>query len=93
MLRQLDQLHAPPAAPALRSSSSTPIRLVHRRSVILFFSDLLEPSEEAAFGFKQLRFHGHEVIVFQVLDRDETDFPVCGAAGLRRSGDHGPAGW
>ena len=26
-------------------------------------------------GFKQLRFHGHEVIIFQVLDRDETEFP------------------
>jgi hypothetical protein len=22
-----------------------------------------------------LRFHGHEVIIFQVLDRDETEFP------------------
>jgi hypothetical protein len=48
---------------------------VHRRSVILFFSDLLEPSEEVALGFKQLRFHGHEVVVFQILDRDELDFP------------------
>jgi hypothetical protein len=50
-------------------------RLVHRRSVILFFSDLLEPSEDVALGFKQLRFHGHEVLVFQVLDRDEVEFP------------------
>jgi hypothetical protein len=50
-------------------------RLVHRRSVILFFSDLLEPSEEVALGFKQLRFQGHEIIVFQVLDRDEVEFP------------------
>ena len=41
-------------------------RLVHRRSVILFFSDLLEPSEDVALGFKQLRFQGHEVIIFQV---------------------------
>jgi hypothetical protein len=48
---------------------------VHRRSVILFFSDLLEPSEEVALGFKQLRFHGHEVILFQILDSDELDFP------------------
>jgi uncharacterized protein (DUF58 family) len=50
-------------------------RLVHRRSVILFFSDLLEPSEEVSIGFKQLRFLGHEVIVFQILDRDEIEFP------------------
>ena len=28
-------------------------------------------------GFKQLRFHGHEVIVFQVLDADELEFPFA----------------
>ena len=26
-------------------------------------------------AFKQLRFHGHEVLVFQVLDADEIEFP------------------
>jgi hypothetical protein len=35
----------------------------------------LEPSEEIAKGFKELRFLGHEVIVFQILDRDELEFP------------------
>jgi len=50
-------------------------RLVHRRSVILFFSDLLEPSEDVSLGFKHLRFLGHELIVFHVLDRDELEFP------------------
>jgi hypothetical protein len=43
--------------------------------VILFFSDLLEPSEEVALAFKQLKFHGHEVLIFQVLDPDEIEFP------------------
>src|SRR5512135_2995067 len=74
MLRQLDSLQATGAASLSRLLQHT-ARLVHRRSVILFFSDLLEPSEEVAMGFKQLRFQGHEVIVFQVLDRDELDFP------------------
>src|SRR5207248_680681 len=50
-----------------------------RRSVILFFSDLLEPSGEVALNFKQLRFHGHEVLIFQVLDQDETEFPFAEA--------------
>jgi len=27
--------------------------------------------------FKHLRFQGHEVIIFQVLDRDETEFPFA----------------
>lgn len=50
-------------------------RLVHRRSMILIFSDLLEPNAEIEQGFKQLRFLGHECMVFQVLDRDEVEFP------------------
>ena len=73
MLRQFDSLRASGGACLSRLLEHT-VRLVHRRSVILFFSDLLEPSEEVAMGFKQLHFHGHEVIVFQVLDRDETEF-------------------
>src|SRR5262249_3593441 len=55
-------------------------RLVHHRSVILFFSDFLEPSSEVALGLKQLRFHGHEVINFQVLDADELEFPFTEGA-------------
>lgn len=73
MLRQLELL-APAGGPCLSKLLEQTVRLVHRRSVILFFSDLLEPSDEVAMGLKQLRFHGHEVIVFQVLDADELDF-------------------
>ena len=74
VLRQLETLRAAGGA-RLRLLLENTVRLVHRRSVILFFSDLLEPSEEMELGFKQLRFHGHEVMVFQVLDGDEMDFP------------------
>ncbi len=74
MLRQLELLN-PTGGACLSQLLQQTIRLVHRRSVILFFSDLLEPSEEVSLAFKQLRFLGHEVMVFQVLDADETDFP------------------
>ncbi|HWH68462.1 MAG TPA: DUF58 domain-containing protein [Candidatus Sulfotelmatobacter sp.] len=76
MLRQLEALRPAGGACLSRLLQHT-ARLVHRRSVILFFSDLLEPSEAVALGFKQLRFQGHEVIVFQVLDRDEVEFPFA----------------
>jgi uncharacterized protein (DUF58 family) len=74
MLRQLEELK-PAGGACLAEVLQHAVRLVHRRSVILLFSDLLEAADEVALGFKQLRFHGHECIVFQVLDRDETDFP------------------
>lgn len=74
ILRELELLQ-PAGGACLAELLQHTIRLVHRRSVILFFSDLLEPSEDVALSFKQLRFHGHEVIVFQILDRDELEFP------------------
>jgi hypothetical protein len=74
MLRHFELLRPSGAACLSRLLQHT-VRLVHRRSVILFLSDLLEPSEEIEIGFKQLRFHGHEVIVLQTLDQDELEFP------------------
>jgi hypothetical protein len=74
ILRQLELLRAAGGA-CLSQLLEHTVRLVHRRSVILFFSDLLEPCAAIELGFKQLRFHGHEVIIFQVLDRDELEFP------------------
>jgi uncharacterized protein (DUF58 family) len=74
MLRHLDAL-VPAGGARLTRLLEQAVRLVHRRSVVLFFSDLLEPSEEVALGFKQLKFYGHDVIVFQVLDADEIEFP------------------
>jgi uncharacterized protein (DUF58 family) len=76
MLRHLEKLRAHGGA-CLSTLLSHAARLVQRRSIILFFSDLLEPTEEVALGFKQLRFLGHELLVFQVLDRDEMEFPFA----------------
>ncbi len=78
MLRHLEAL-SPAGGPRLTQLLEHAARLVHRRSVILFFSDLLEPSEDVALGFKQLHFYGHECLIFQVLDADEIDFPFTDA--------------
>src|SRR5581483_1040798 len=74
MLRELDALTCGGGA-CLASLLGQAARLIHRRSLILFLSDLFEPSEEVVQGFKHLKFLGHEVVVFQVLDRDEVEFP------------------
>jgi uncharacterized protein (DUF58 family) len=76
ILRQLEAM-APSGGASLPRLLEHTARLVHRRSVILFFSDLLEPSAEVAQGFKQLRFQGHECLIFQILDRDEVEFPFA----------------
>lgn len=74
MLRHLERLR-PAGGACLAKLLEHAVRLIHRRSIILFFSDLLEPSDEVALAFKRLKFHGHETIIFQILDRDEIEFP------------------
>ena len=74
ILRHLENLQ-PAGGPTLSQLLQHTARLVHRRSVILFFSDLLEPAQEIAQAFKQLRFHGHDCMIFHVMDQDELEFP------------------
>jgi uncharacterized protein (DUF58 family) len=46
-----------------------------RRSVIFVFSDLLDELDDFVTGLRILRSQKHEVVVFQVLDAAEIDFP------------------
>jgi len=46
-----------------------------RRGLIVLISDLLDNPEEVVKGLKQLRSRGSDVIVFQLLDREELEFP------------------
>ena len=56
------------------------IRLIDRRSIVLLFSDLQEDTAGITEAFQQLRFMGHECMIFQVLDRDELEFPFTDSA-------------
>jgi uncharacterized protein (DUF58 family) len=46
-----------------------------RRGLIILISDLLDKPEEVVKGLKQLRSRGSDIMVFQLLDRDELQFP------------------
>jgi len=46
-----------------------------QRCMLVLFSDLFDPDPEMLGAFKMLAARGHEVLIFHVLDRDETDFP------------------
>ncbi len=48
---------------------------VKKRSLFLVISDLLDSLESVQNGLKMLRYRGHEVLVFHVLDREELSFP------------------
>ncbi|MBP1731261.1 MAG: hypothetical protein H6Q55_1690 [Deltaproteobacteria bacterium] len=46
-----------------------------RRGLVIVISDLLDRSEEVVKGLKQLHSRGTDCLVFQVLDKDELEFP------------------
>jgi uncharacterized protein (DUF58 family) len=74
LLRTLEALQVqggPVLAPLLDHAA----RMAHRRSVIVLVSDLLDPAADVADGLRRLRFYGHDLLVVQVLDADEVDFP------------------
>ncbi len=60
---------------ALRDLSA----VVRARGIVMVVSDLFDDEELLARGLEQLRFQGHEVVVFHVLDPDEIDFPFTGS--------------
>jgi uncharacterized protein (DUF58 family) len=46
-----------------------------KRGMVVLISDLLDDPERVVRGLKHFQFRGTDVIVFQVLDPDEIDFP------------------
>jgi uncharacterized protein (DUF58 family) len=49
-----------------------------RRNLLVIVSDLFTDLDSFFAGLNRLRFSGHEVLVMQVLDRDELDLPFEG---------------
>src|SRR5262245_29609529 len=48
--------------------------LLTRRGIIVLVSDLYDEPQRIIDGLEHLRFRGNDVIVFQVMDRQELDF-------------------
>jgi uncharacterized protein (DUF58 family) len=71
-------------APGARSDVARPLHqlaeALGKRSLAVLISDLLDDPETVVRGLKHLRFRGTDVIVFQVLDPHEIQFPFRGAA-------------
>ncbi len=51
---------------------------LRRRSLLVIVSDLLTDLDAVYDGLNRLRFHGHEVLMMQILDRDELELPFNG---------------
>lgn len=56
--------------------------MLKHKSLIMLFSDLLVDPEPVLQSIRQLRFRGHDVIIFHVLDESEVYFPFEGMLDL-----------
>lgn len=57
--------------------------MVKHKSLVMLFSDLLTDPKEVIDAIRMLRFSGHDVIIFNVLDEAEVHFPFNGMVDLR----------
>ncbi|MCC2668266.1 MAG: vWA domain-containing protein [Armatimonadetes bacterium] len=48
---------------------------IKRRGLVVIFSDLFGDLDDVLGGLRHFRHRGHEVVLFQILDEDETTFP------------------
>jgi len=71
-------------APGARSNVGRPLHqladALGKRSLAVVISDLLDDPDSVVRGLKHLRFRGTDVIVFQLLDPHEIQFPFRGAS-------------
>lgn len=66
-------------APNLRRFAA----MVKHKSLVMLFSDLLTDPEPVLEAVRLLRFAGHDVIIFHVLDEAEVHFPFDGMVDLK----------
>ncbi len=53
-------------------------RQTPRKGIVVLISDLFDDEDQVLKGIQHLRYVGHEVIVFHVLDPAELEFPFTG---------------
>jgi len=87
--RELEQVQPKPRTNVGKVLSNFAHRM-SRRGVAVLFSDMLDNTEEFIKGINHLRFRGHNVIVFHIMDPYELDFPFKGTSkfiGLEDEGE------
>jgi uncharacterized protein (DUF58 family) len=79
ILRRLGRLEAAGGTSAEGALRDLAVRL-DRRGLVVLLSDLLVARHETLTALKFLRHHGHEVLVFHLLDPGERELPAASEA-------------
>lgn len=79
LIHHLAALEASEGTSAERAIRDLAVRL-KRRGLVILLSDLLVRPEETLTALRFLRHHGHEVLVFHLLDPGERELPAVSEA-------------
>ncbi|MCZ6795376.1 MAG: hypothetical protein O7J95_17360, partial [Planctomycetota bacterium] len=79
LVRRLQPLEAEGGTSAQGALRDLAVRL-RRRGLVVLLSDLLVERQETLRALKFLRHHGHEVLVFHILDPGERELPPTSEA-------------
>lgn len=79
LARRIQPLEATGGTSAESALRDLAIRL-NRRGLVVLFSDLLVSREKTLTALKFLRHHGHEVLVFHLIDPGERELPAASEA-------------
>ena len=60
--------------------------MIRHKSLMMLMSDLLADPDEIIEAVRMLRFRGHDVILFHILDEAEVTFPFSGSVDLDQLG-------
>ncbi len=60
---------------AMAGSLHTLAERVHRRGLVILFSDFLDDMDTVSAALSHFRRRGHDVVVYHILDRTELEFP------------------
>ncbi len=87
VLSMLAKLKPAGQTDAARSLGQLAAMLKHS-SLVMVFSDLLAEPDPIIAALRRLRHDGHDVILFQILDEAEVDFPFNGLVELEEPETH-----
>ncbi len=74
ILRHLNEIR-PSGTSHVAASLHLIAEMIRHRGLVVLFSDLIDDEEAVIDAFRHLRYRGHDVIVFQVLDDRELRLP------------------
>ncbi|MCF7975355.1 MAG: DUF58 domain-containing protein [Phycisphaerae bacterium] len=72
------QQYKPQGRTALADVLHTVAERTHRRGIVILISDLLDDRDDIRSGLSHLKYLKHDVIVFQILDRQELELDFEG---------------